>query len=194
MSLLFKCGGKIPVLEGERIRLRRMEQADAADMFRYWSDPKVVKYMNVPVFQSVEETSEMIDFLNGLSETEDTMRWGIELVQEQRLIGSCGFNTWELSGAYRGEIGYDLGRDFWRQGYMTEALRLMLNYGFMTMGLNRIEALVDPRNSASRSILQSFTFCEEGVLREYQRTEEGFVDLFIYSLLRRDYDSGGKYL
>lgn len=191
---MFKCGGKIPVLEGERIRLRRMEQADAADLFRYWSDPVVVKYMNVPVFKSVEETSEMIDFLNGLSETEDTMRWGIELVQEQRLIGSCGFNTWELSGAYRGEIGYDIGRAYWRQGYMTEAFRLMLNYGFMTMGLNRIEALVDPRNSASRSILQSFTFHEEGVLREYQRTEEGFVDLIIYSLLRRDYDSGGKYL
>ncbi|AZS13645.1 GNAT family N-acetyltransferase [Paenibacillus lutimineralis] len=191
---MFKCGGKIPVLEGERIRLRRMEQADAADLFRYWSDPVVVKYMNVPVFTSVEETSEMIDFLNGLSETEDTMRWGIELVQEQRLIGSCGFNTWELSGAYRGEIGYDIGRAYWRQGYMTEAFRLMLNYGFMTMGLNRIEALVDPRNSASRSILQSFTFHEEGLLREYQRTEEGFVDLLIYSLLRRDYDSGGKYL
>lgn len=191
---MFKCGGKIPVLEGERIRLRRMEQGDAADLFRYWSDPKVVKYMNVPMFTSVEETSEMIDFLNGLSETEDTMRWGIELVQEQRLIGSCGFNTWELSGAYRGEIGYDIGRAYWRQGYMTEAFRLMLNYGFMTMGLNRIEALVDPRNSASRSILQSFTFHEEGLLREYQRTEEGFVDLLIYSLLRRDYDSGGKYL
>nr|WP_285860742.1 MULTISPECIES: GNAT family protein [Paenibacillus] len=171
-----------------------MEQADAADLFCYWSDPVVVKYMNVPVFTSVEETSEMIDFLNGLSETEDTMRWGIELVQEQRLIGSCGFNTWELSGAYRGEIGYDIGRAYWRQGYMTEAFRLMLNYGFMTMGLNRIEALVDPRNSASRSILQSFTFHEEGLLREYQRTEEGFVDLLIYSLLRRDYDSGGKYL
>ncbi|GAA0373562.1 GNAT family protein [Paenibacillus motobuensis] len=191
---MFKCGGRIPVLEGERIRLRRMEQVDAADLFRYWSDPVVVKYMNVPVFTTVEETSEMIDFLNGLSETEDTMRWGIELVQEQRLIGSCGFNTWELSGAYRGEIGYDIGRDYWRQGYMTEALRLMLNYGFMTMGLNRIEALVDPRNSASRSILQSFNFHEEGLLREYQRTEEGFVDLIIYSLLRRDYDSGGKYL
>lgn len=191
---MFKCGGKIPVLEGERIRLRRMEQTDAADLFRYWSDPLVVKYMNVPVFTSVGETAEMINFLNGLSETEDTMRWGIELVQEQRLIGSCGFNTWELSGAYRGEIGYDVGRDYWRQGYMTEALRLILNYGFMTMGLNRIEALVDPRNSASRSILQSFAFHEEGLLREYQRTEEGFVDLIICSLLRRDYDSGGKYL
>ncbi|GGF99577.1 GNAT family N-acetyltransferase [Paenibacillus aceti] len=191
---MYRCGGKIPVLEGERVRLRRMEQADAADLFHYWSDPKVVIYMNVPVFSSVEETAEMIDFLNGLSETEDSMRWGIELKQERRLIGSCGFNTWELSGAYRGEIGYDLGRAYWRQGYMTEALRLLLNHGFLTMGLNRIEALVDPRNEGSQKILEYFTFQNEGCLREYQRTGEGFVDLYLYSLLRREYEAVGKYL
>ncbi|GJM82423.1 hypothetical protein HMSSN139_49190 [Paenibacillus sp. HMSSN-139] len=52
---MYKCGGDIPVLEGERLRLRRMERSDAEVMFRYWSDPAVTKYMNVPPFASAEE-------------------------------------------------------------------------------------------------------------------------------------------
>ncbi|WHX49839.1 GNAT family protein [Paenibacillus woosongensis] len=189
---MYRCGGHIPVIESERLRLRRMEQSDAERMFLFWSDPEVVKYMNVPPFASVEDTLEMIQLLNGLSESEDTLRWGIELKEEGQLIGSCGFNVWELSGAYRGEIGYDLGREYWGFGYMSEAMRMLLSYGYQTIGLNRIEALVDPRNAASKRLLQAFDFTEEGLLRQYQKTEEGFVDLLMFSLLRQEYYSGGK--
>ncbi|MEF2966178.1 GNAT family N-acetyltransferase [Paenibacillus sp. M1] len=184
---MYKCGGEIPVLESERLRLRRMDRGDARELHRYWSDPEVTKYMNIPPFSSVEDTCEMIDLLNGLAESEDALRWGIELKESGRLIGSCGFNVWELAGAYRGEIGYDLGRKYWGRGYMSEALRMVLAFGYGTMGLNRIEALVDPRNAASRSLLRSFGFREEGLLREYQKTEIGFVDLLMYALLKREY-------
>ncbi|GAA0134608.1 GNAT family protein [Paenibacillus sp. YSY-4.3] len=189
---MYRCGGHIPVIESERLRLRRMERSDAERMFLFWSDPEVVKYMNIPPFASVEDTLEMIQLLNGLSESEDTLRWGIELKEEGQLIGSCGFNVWELSGAYRGEIGYDLGSEYWGFGYMSEAMRMLLPYGYQTIGLNRIEALVDPRNAASRRLLQAFGFAEEGLLRQYQKTEEGFVDLLMFSLLRQEYYSGGK--
>lgn len=75
---MYKCGGNIPVLESERLRLRRMERGDAEVMFRYWSDPEVTRYMNVSAFASVEEAWDMINLLNGLSESEDAMRFGIE--------------------------------------------------------------------------------------------------------------------
>lgn len=188
---MYKCGGDIPVLESERLRLRRMERSDAEVMFRYWSDPVVTKYMNVPPFASAEEAWEMINLLNGLSESEDALRFGIELKEERRLIGSCGMNNWELAGAYRGEIGYDLGREYWGHGYMSEALRMLLAYGYETMGLNRIEALVNPRNEASRRLLKAFGFTEEGLLRQYQWTESGSVDLLMYSLLKKEHYNGG---
>ncbi|MCA1292612.1 GNAT family N-acetyltransferase [Paenibacillus sp. alder61] len=192
---LFKCGGEIPVLESERLRLRRMEREDGPALHKFWSDPEVVRYMNIPPFASIEDTHQMIDLLNGLAESEDAMRWAIELKETGQVIGSCGFNTWELAGAFRGEIGYDLGQEFWGSGYMSETLRTVIRYGYETMGLNRIEALVDPRNEASRKLLAALGFQEEGLLREYQKTEEGFVDLIMYSLLKKDYDrrlnSGG---
>ncbi|MNZ60201.1 putative ribosomal N-acetyltransferase YdaF [compost metagenome] len=70
---------------------------------------------------------------------------------------------------------------------MAETLQLLLTFGYETMGLNRIEALVDPRNDNSRRLLQKLGFVEEGLLREYQRSESGFVDLMIYSLLKKEY-------
>ncbi|WP_334074717.1 MULTISPECIES: GNAT family protein [Paenibacillus] len=185
---MYKCGGKIPVLESERLRLRRMEREDSPALHKFWSDPEVVRYMNIPPFASIEDTYQMIQLLNGLAESEDAMRWAIELKEDGRVIGSCGFNSWELAGAYRGEIGYDLGKEYWGSGYMSETLRTVIRYGYETMGLNRIEGLVDPRNEASRKLLGALGFQEEGLLREYQKTEEGFVDLIMFSLLEKDYD------
>ncbi|MNN00305.1 putative ribosomal N-acetyltransferase YdaF [compost metagenome] len=184
---MYECGGNIPMLESKRLRLRRMKKSDAETMFRYWSDPEVVRYMNMPPFASEEDTYEMINLLNGLSESEDALRWGIELKENGELIGSCGYNVWQLSGAYRGEIGYDLGRNYWGYGYMAEALQVILGFGFGTMGLNRIEALIDPRNGHSRKLICKFGFVEEGLLREYQKTESGFVDLIMYSLLKKEF-------
>ncbi|MNI42909.1 putative ribosomal N-acetyltransferase YdaF [compost metagenome] len=184
---MYECGGNIPVLESKRLRLRRMERSDAETMFRYWSDPEVVRYMNMPPFASVEDSYEMINLLNGLSESEDALRWGIELKENGVLIGSCGYNVWQLSGAYRGEIGYDLGRNYWGCGYMAEALQVMFSFGFGSMGLNRIEALIDPRNDNSRRLICKLGFVEEGLLREYQKTTSGFVDLMIYSLLQKEF-------
>lgn len=189
---MYKCGGHIPVLESQRLRLRRMGRKDAPVLLDYWSDPEVVKHMNLPPFEGQEGVWQLIHLLNGLSESEDTIRWGIELKSSGMLIGSCGFNVWELAGAYRGEIGYDLGRPYWRKGYMTEALHLLLAFGYHTMGLNRIEALTVPENLPSRSLLRTLGFQEEGLLREYQRTERGFTDLLMYSLLKSDYESAVK--
>ncbi|MBP2001683.1 ribosomal-protein-alanine N-acetyltransferase [Paenibacillus shirakamiensis] len=186
---MFRCQGEIPDLESARLILRKMGQEDAHTLFAYWSDPEVIRYMNIPQFTSIRETWDMLDLLNGLAETEDTMRWGIELKQTKTIIGTCGFNTWQLLGAYRGEIGYDLGRPYWRQGYMHEALSLILNYGFDVMSLNRIEALVIPGNTSSLRSLRRLGFREEGLLREYQQNElsDGFIDLIMLSLLKKNY-------
>lgn len=186
---MYRCRGEIPDLEYGRLRLRKMEEEDAPVIFQYWGDDEVVRYLNMASMETVQDTRDMIDLLNGLSESEDTIRWGIELKETGVLIGSCGFNIWQLSGADRGEIGYDLGRPYWGQGYMTEALHALLDFGYSVMGLNRIEALVIPGNDASIRVLDKLGFQLEGLLREYQQNEqgEGYIDLQLYALLKREY-------
>lgn len=184
---MYVCGGNIPKLESERIQLRRMESDDAPRMLECWSRNEVREYSGIPELENVSSAVEMIHFLNALSKTEDGLRWAIVKKENDEWIGSCGFNMWQLEGAYRGEIGCELSSLYWGQGYMHEAIDLLLNYGFEVMGLHRIEALVDPRNERASKLFVSHYFQREGRLRDYRHTPEGFQDVYIYSLLHREW-------
>jgi ribosomal-protein-alanine N-acetyltransferase len=184
---MFICGGNIPQLEGNRIQLRRMQAEDSRSLFECWSKQEVREYSGIPELESIDAATEMIQFLNALSETEDGVRWGIVNKQNREWIGSCGFNTWQLEGAYRGEIGCELSSLYWGQGYMGEAIELLLQYGFQEMGLHRIEALVDTRNERASRLFATQHFQMEGILRDYRHTDEGYHDVHMYSLLVRDW-------
>ncbi|MEK5061763.1 GNAT family N-acetyltransferase [Paenibacillus sp. FSL H7-0326] len=180
---MYVCGGYIPELKTERLLLRKLMRKDSKEIYTIWSDPKVTAYMNIAAMHSVQEAEDMIDLLGQASQTEDGFRYAIILQESGAVIGSCGFNYWQLQGAFRGEIGYELASTHWRKGYMTEALRALLHYGFETMGLNRIEALVDPRNTASQQLLHGLSFQCEGLLRQLHYTSTGYKDMQMHSIL-----------
>jgi ribosomal-protein-alanine N-acetyltransferase len=184
---MFVCDGNIPQLEGERIQLRRMRSEDAPSLLECWSRNEVREHSGIPELDSLAHAVEMIHFLNALSKTEDGLRWGIVNKRNSEWMGSCGFNAWQLEGAYRGEIGCELSSLYWGQGYMTEAIILLLHYGFQEMGLHRIEALVDPRNERASRLFATQQFQMEGLLRDYRHTAEGFHDVFMYSLLHSNW-------
>ncbi|MCM3129460.1 MULTISPECIES: GNAT family protein [unclassified Paenibacillus] len=180
---MYVCGGYIPELKTERLLLRKLTRTDSKEIYTIWSDPKVTTYMNIAAMHSVQEAEDMIDLLDQASKTEDGFRWAIILRESGAVIGSCGYNYWQLQGAFRGEIGYELASSHWRKGYMTEALQAVLQYGFETMGLNRIEALVDPRNTASQQLLHALSFQCEGLLRQLHYTSTGYKDMQMHSIL-----------
>lgn len=104
------------------------------------------------------------------------------------VMGECGFHKWSERHS-RAELGYSLEEErFMGQGFMTEAVRFVLNYGFRNMNLERIEALVARENRASTAILRRFGFVYEGVLRRHYRTDNGLEDSVFYALLRDDFD------
>ncbi|WP_454192598.1 GNAT family N-acetyltransferase [Paenibacillus sp. Marseille-Q7038] len=187
---MYKCAGNLPELHTERLWLRKLQKQDSRAIFQVWSDPVVTKYMNIESMHSEEDAEEMIELLDECSQNEEGFRWAIIEKSSGKIIGSCGFNHWQLKGAFRGEIGYELASSHWRQGLMTEAIKAMLNFGFTTMELNRIEALVDPRNEASAKLLSSLSFSCEGILRQLQYTSTGYKDMQMHSLLFEEW----KYL
>lgn len=178
---------KIPELITNRLILRQLAMEDAPALFHIWSDCEVTKYLNINAFTHIGQAKEMIELLNQLAVEQKAMRWTIVLKETNHPIGSCGYNTWIKEEGYRGEIGYDLDRKYWGQGIMSEALHGLIQFGFSTMGLNRIEALVEPGNIPSCKLLGKIGFCEEGLLRDYQYNKEKFTDLTMYSLLKREY-------
>lgn len=175
-----------PTLETERLRLRPIERADASALFTIFRDEEVTRFYDLDAFESVEEAEELADFFAESFETERSIRWGIEEKASGRLIGSCGF---VVLYEHRGEIGYELGRPWWGGGYMREALTALVDVGFDTMALNRIEAMVMRGNERSMRLLDALGFSNEGLLREYDFFKGAFHDMHCFALLRREWTS-----
>ncbi|MRN56103.1 GNAT family N-acetyltransferase [Paenibacillus monticola] len=175
-----------PVLETERLVLRQLTQNDSIEIFQYFSLDEVTKFYDLESFTNIEQAEELIQKWNQRFESNQAIRWGITLKSENKVIGTCGFHGW-MKNHYKAEIGYELTPKYWRQGFMTEVIEKVIEYGFNDLGLNRIEAFVEPGNMGSRKVLGKIEFTEEGTLKEHFYWRNRFVDTVIYALLKKDY-------
>jgi ribosomal-protein-alanine N-acetyltransferase len=172
-------------IQTKRLLLRKMEITDASVLYEYWSDKDVTRYMNILGFESIKQAEDMIGLLNSLADSEKAFRWSIVCKGSKQILGTCGFNNWDKENQ-RAEIGYELGKQHWGQGFMTEALAGLISHGFGIMALNRIQALVEPENTVSRKVLMKLGFQEEGLLRQYEQVKGNFIDLMMYSILKNN--------
>lgn len=177
-----------PILETPRLVLRDLRLPDAPHLLAFFGDEWVAGFLDGPLLTEVEEAEEIIEWAADMRAKRFGIRWGITLKGQDRVIGTCGFHRWDKTH-HRAETGYELARDHWRQGIMSEALRAIFGYGFGAMGLHRIEALVDPHNDASLGLLRALGFTEEGTLRDYQYYLSMYHDLKLLSLLQGEWAS-----
>lgn len=85
------------------------------------------------------------------------------------------------------ELGYWIGVPYWNKGYTTEAARALLEYGFNTLGLNRIQARHMTNNPASGRVMQKLGMTYEGTHRQATRRFGEYQDLAVYAILRGQY-------
>lgn len=174
-----------PDSETERLYLRPLIPADAAFIYRHFSDPAVTRYlMDEPPLATPEQAEALIRFYQE-PEGKSYNRWGIARKADGQLIGTCGYHNWNRR-YFRAEIGYDLSPARWGRGYMREALQAVIQNGFGRMGLHRIEALVYTENVRSLKLLQKLGFQQEGVLRDYFYLDGRFYDHCLLALLKSD--------
>ncbi|WP_422124451.1 GNAT family N-acetyltransferase [Planococcus sp. X10-3] len=178
---------KFTSIETERLILREVTDEDADSLLAYLSDEEVTKHMGLAPFTSKEDALDEIAWYESIFEKGTGMRWGITIKGEDRIIGSCGFLN--LSNKHhRSEIGFELSREHWGKGIAGESLQAVIAYGFSQLELNRIEALIEPANSPSQKLVEANGFVQEGLLRSYEYTRGKFDDLYMYSLLKREFD------
>lgn len=173
-----------PQLTTENLILRETNLADASAIFEIFADNEITKYHDVETVTNLEQIRFLIERRATRFQNQQGIRWGIARKEDNIIIGSCGYS---IKNAYQAEIGYELARKHWQKGLMTEALSAIIQWGFQTLTLNRIEAFVMPENVASIKLLAKLEFVEEGLLREYGFWKGKFHDLKIFSLLKRDY-------
>ncbi|MBO8156388.1 MAG: GNAT family N-acetyltransferase [Bacillaceae bacterium] len=177
---------EFPILETERLILRQPDFCDLHDIFEIHSDEEVMKFNGMETHQSLLESREFIQWIHKMYENKKNIRWGIILKENKEYVGSCGFHHFDEYFT-RAEIGYEIKRKYWRKGIGTEAVKRIIKFGFNEMDFNRIEAVVDESNDASKKFLLNLGFTYEGCLRNRFYFRDRFLHEYYYGLLKSDF-------
>ncbi|MFC3886091.1 GNAT family N-acetyltransferase [Bacillus songklensis] len=178
---------RFPALETERLRLQQITNEHVFDLFTYFSRDDLTKYYDIDTFYTMEQSFSLVHFFKRRFRSREGIRWGLINKETNRLIGTCGFHRIEKINR-KAELGYDLSPDYWQQGFMTEAARRIVEFGFNDMGLHRIEAYYFEDNLASRQLLLKLGFQREGNLKGRFFKHGEFVDAVVAALLKPEYD------
>jgi len=167
----------------ERLTLRRFELADAETMFRNWvTDEEVTRYLRFLPHKNVDETRSILYNWIEDYEKDNTYLWGICL-NSGELIGSIGMFIKESD--YQAEIGYCIGRSWWGNGYISEALKAVVDYMFTNTDIERIEAYHAVENPASGKVMANAGMAHEGFVRHKYKNHNGFHDCNLYGIVRK---------
>ncbi len=181
----------LPTINTSRLALRTLTAEDVDDFFAVYSNVEVMRYWSTPPLPNKEAAGELINEIQEGFKNRQLLKWGIALRENDKVIGSVTLFHPDFTHR-RVELGYALAREFWRQGYMKEALEAILNYAFGQLNFHRIEADVDPRNAASIHTLERLGFQCEGYLRERWHVNGEIQDAYFYGLLRPDWESANR--
>ena len=175
----------MPTLETPRLILRRIAMSDAKDIFAYSCDEEVARHVLWTAQRSIGEAKEYCRFMMRKYRNDEPSSWGIIEKKTNKLVGTIGFMDYSEDNASV-EVGYSLARWVWNCGYMTEALRRVIDYAFETMDLNRIEAQHEVTNPSSGRVMEKCGMKKEGVLCQRLYNKGKFVDVALYAIVRGD--------
>ncbi len=152
-------------LRTERLALRPAQETDAEDLFAVYGDPRVVRYLPHPAWQTEVEARAWLGRMRGLEATGSGRLFVMAPHGAGKVIGTVLLFRHEPSSG-RAEIAYVLGRAHWGHGLIREALRPLCASAFERARLRRIEAEARPENVASNRLLAAIGFTLEGRLRQ----------------------------
>ena len=177
---------EVPEIVSDRVRLRTIDESDLDQLYAIFSDPKVMRYWSTPPLDSLEEARSLLREIQTGNQLRTMLKWGVALKSTNIIIGTVTLFHLELDQG-RAEVGYAQAQAYWGQGYIHDALQALLTYAFEEMKMRRVEADVDPRNTASIKTLERLGFQREGFLRERWHVGGEIQDAFVYGLLEREW-------
>lgn len=173
-------------LSTRRLWIRPIRDVDAEALLTIRSNPSVMRYGTEPAWDSIEKAIDKIERNDRGMKAGESVCLAIFRKEDRRLIGTTDLFRMDPQ-CRRAEIGFALAREAWGQGYMNEALTALLGHGFTEFALNRVEADIDPRNTASINCVVRLGFAYEGLLRQRWIVGGEVSDSAIYALLRDEW-------
>lgn len=178
----------LPILEGERLRLRAPRMEDAADLYCYARDEENCRYVLWERHRSLSDSRDALRHLIWQNKRGLPGSFAIELKAEARMIGTIGFQSIDTQ-ALSAEVGYSIARRLWGRGLATEALSLVLGYAFSGLDLQRVEASHDVLNPASGAVMRKAGMTSVGLEENSLVIKGRRADMMRYAIDRADWEA-----
>jgi RimJ/RimL family protein N-acetyltransferase len=173
-------------LSTSRLHLRAPRAEDAGAMFAIYADPRVCRYLPWGAWTSIDVAHERTGRYVREMAAGESVCLLIVRKQDGAVVGDCTLFNIDAQ-CRRAEVGFALATAAWGQGIVHEAVGALIRHAFEDMDLHRVEADIDPRNTASARSLERLGFVREGLLRERWIVDGEVSDSAFYGLLRREW-------
>ncbi len=176
---------KYPVLQSERLTLKAISTDKIPDIVHLMDDKRITDNLLTVPYPYREKDA--IFWLNEMHQglvNQSKFIFGIHLNQDD-FVGGIGLH---IEKGFKAEIGYWLGYPYWGQGIMTEALGLVLKFGFERLKLERIFAMHITGNPASGKVMVNNGMQYEGTIRSHLKKGKKYLDVRQYSILREEFE------
>ena len=174
------------MLVGEKVKLRGLKMEDVEIAYRYMCDPEVLLNLSpgIPYPMTLEREKQWFESQIAMK---DTYNFAIEDIKTGLYIGGCGINKIDWKNRVA-TVGIYIGdKDFRGKGYGTEAMKLLIEFIFSEMNINRIQLFVFSFNERAIKSYKKNGFVEEGRLKQSIFRNGKYYDEIIMGLLREDY-------
>lgn len=175
-----------PILESERLRFRKLTNEDAPEILTLRGNPETMKFIPRPLATNIEDALNHIKIINDKIDENLDINWAVTEKGSDKCIGLMGFYRTQPEH-FRTELGYMIVPEHNGKGYVTEAVKTLLDYAFNTLNFHSIEAVIDSRHIASERVLQKNGFEKEAHFKENFYYNNEFTDTVIYGLLKRNF-------
>ena len=171
------------------LRLFTLDDADEFYNLTIESKPFLREWLGwLDNINSIEDTIKNIQ--SRFAEIADNNGYPISfvIVYKGNMVGTIGYNTIDKRNRV-GTIGYWIGEKYKGQGIMSQSFKAMIDYGFDTLNLNRIEVRAATNNIKSRALPERFSFQHEGTIRDAEWLYDHYVDHAVYGLLKKEWEN-----
>ena len=165
-------------LRDGRLVLREWREEDAPAVFEACQDPEIQHW--IPLIPRRYTLEHALAFVRREGRSDDVRE--LAVTEDGRVVGAIGMTVKESTRT--GHIGYWCAPSERRRGLTTRALRLLCSHAFEELGLERLELVTDPENTASQRVAETVGFSREGILRSHVLHPDGRRrDSVMFSLL-----------
>ena len=177
-----------PKIETERLLLRPFELSDGPIVKELAGDKAIADTtLNIPNPYENGMAEEWITTHQTKFEAGELVNCAIVLKSTQKLIGAIGLTIDKRFN--RTELGYWVAKEYWNQGYCTEAAEAMLECSFHKLELHKVTATHLTRNPTSGRVMEKIGMKKEGILREHVIKWDKYEDVVIYGILRKEWET-----